>query len=289
MNRKALGKGINALIPDFEMGVPDTGAKEGLMELLIDDIVPNTNQPRKLFDEARLEELVESIRENGVIQPVVVQRGENKYELICGERRWRASKKAGFKKIPALVKEVSSTESLQIAIIENIHRQDLNPIEEAEAYQRLAHEFGLTQEAISKRVGKKRATIANYLRLLKLSRGFQEDLVAGTLSMGHARAILGLSEDKDMEALRLQVRKKSLNVRQVEHLVQKIKQGGQPGQPKKQAHKDIFSKNLENELQRALGTKVEIHPGGKGGKMVIHYHSNDDMGRIRDIILGKQN
>ena len=157
MNRKALGKGINALIPDFEVGVPKSGRSEpGPTEILIDDIIANKFQPRKYFDDDKLEELVFSIQEKGVLQPVIVQKGKaNHYELIVGERRWRASKKAGLKKIPAIVRDVSTAESLEIAIIENIHRHDLNPIEEAEAYSQLANEFGLTQEKLAKRLGKK--------------------------------------------------------------------------------------------------------------------------------------
>jgi ParB family chromosome partitioning protein len=190
VNRKALGKGINALIPDFETEVSASAAPAGMVELLVDEISPGSTQPRKDFNDEKLKELENSIRENGVIQPIVVQKQGEGYGIICGERRWRASRKAGLKKIPAVIREASNTESLQMALIENIHRQDLNPIEEAEAYKRLSHEFGLTQEVIAKQVGKNRATVANYLRLLKLSRGFQDDLITGRLTMGHARAML---------------------------------------------------------------------------------------------------
>ncbi len=287
MNRKALGKGINALIPDFEMGITETEAKEGLTELLVDEISPNPNQPRKQFEDEPFQELVDSIKENGIIQPVVVQKAENQFELICGERRWRACKKLGLKKIPAVIREVSSTESLQLALIENIHRADLNPIEEAEAYHQLAHEFGLTQEAISKKVGKNRATIANYLRLLKLSHSFKEDLVSGRLTMGHARAILALETEKEMEEARLAVIKQSLNVRQVENLVKNLKRPEKEKPATPIAHKDAFIKSLETELERKVGTKVTIHPAKKGGKLLISYYSNDDLTRIRDIIMGK--
>jgi ParB family chromosome partitioning protein len=168
VNRKALGKGINALIPNFETEVPASTPTSGMVELLIDEISPGDTQPRKDFNDEKLKELEDSIRENGVIQPIVVQKQGEGYEIICGERRWRASRKAGLKKIPAVIREVSNTQSLKMALIENIHRQDLNPIEEAQAYKRLSHEFGLTQEVIAKQVGKNRATVANYLRLLKL-------------------------------------------------------------------------------------------------------------------------
>ena len=208
MNRKALGKGINALIPDFEMGVPES-AEKGLgqnTELLIDEIFPNRFQPRKYFDDDKLEELVTSIRENGVLQPILVQKSDTGYELVVGERRWRASKKAGLKKIPALIREVTDAQALELAIIENIHRQDLNPIEEADAYARLSDEFALTQEMIAKKVGKSRTAVTNTLRLLKLSRNIKEDLISGKISMGHARALLGLDNAGQREALRKESR-----------------------------------------------------------------------------------
>ena len=285
MNRKALGKGINALIPDFEMESSEKTASSGMVELLIDEISPGETQPRKDFNTDKLQELEDSIRSNGVIQPIVVQsRGEG-YEIICGERRWRASKRAGLKKIPAVIREASTTESLQMALIENIHRQDLNPIEEAEAYNRLANEFGLTQELIAKQVGKNRATVANYLRLLKLSKAFQDDLITGQLSMGHARAMLALKTEQEMEEMRREVIKHNLNVRQVERHVQ---QRNQPeGAPKKTvpAQKDVFIKELEKDLERQLGTKVSIAPGKKGGKLIVLYYSNDDLNRIHDMIV----
>ncbi len=286
MNRKALGKGINALIPDFEMAdTPDPG-KAGMVELLIDEISPGATQPRKDFNDEKLQELEHSIRENGVIQPIVVQKRETGYEIICGERRWRASKKAGLKKIPAVIREASNTESLQLALIENIHRQDLNPIEEAEAYKRLSQEFGLTQEIIARRVGKNRATIANYLRLLKLSRGFQEDLICGRLTMGHARAMLALKTEQEMEEVRREVLNRNMNVRQLEFHIQKKKSSEAGPRPRSSvAQKDIFIKDLEKELQRHLGTKVAITPAKKGGKLVVLYYSTDDLNRIRDMII----
>ena len=174
MNRKALGKGLGALIPDFERGVPEAPAPQaGTVELLIDEIAPNPLQPRKFFDEEKLDELVRSIKDNGVLQPVIVQKNDSGYELVVGERRWRASKRAGLKKIPVVIRDYSDTQSLEVALIENLHRQDLNPIEEAEGYWRLANEFGLTQEKIAEQIGKNRTSIANSLRLLKLSKPIQ--------------------------------------------------------------------------------------------------------------------
>ena len=286
MNRKALGKGIHALIPDFEMGVPkshENGPAKNT-ELLIDEISPNRFQPRKYFDDDKLEELVTSIRDNGVLQPIVVQKVEAGYELVVGERRWRASKKAGLKKIPAVIREVTDAQALELAIIENIHRQDLNPIEEADAYARLADEFALTQEMIAKRVGKSRTAVANTLRLLKLSRNIKEDLISGKISMGHARALLGLDNAGQMEALRKEIFKQDLTVRQIESRVSRLKQSVSKKPVSLVSKKNIFIKDLEKEFERRLGTKVDIKPAKKGGKLVVTYYSDDDLDRIKDLI-----
>jgi len=286
MNRKALGKGINALIPDFEMGVPkshENGPAKNT-ELLIDEISPNRFQPRKYFDDDKLEELVTSIRDNGVLQPIVVQKVEAGYELVVGERRWRASKKAGLKKIPAVIREVTEAQALELAIIENIHRQDLNPLEEADAYARLADEFALTQEMIAKRVGKSRTAVANTLRLLKLSRNIKEDLISGKISMGHARALLGLDNAGQMEALGKEIFKQDLTVRQIESRVSRLKQSVSKKPVSLVSKKNIFIKDLEKEFERRLGTKVDIKPAKKGGKLVVTYYSDDDLDRIKDLI-----
>ncbi len=286
MNRKALGKGINALIPDFEMGVPESreNGPAKNTELLIDEISPNRFQPRKYFDDNKLEELVASIRENGVLQPILVQKSDTGYELVVGERRWRASKKAGLKKIPALIREVTDAQALELAIIENIHRQDLNPIEEADAYARLADEFALTQEMIAKRVGKSRTAVANTLRLLKLSRNIKEDLISGKISMGHARALLGLDNAGQREALCKEIFKQDLTVRQTESRVSRLKQPVPTKPVSLVSKKNIFIKDLAKELERRLGTKVDIKPAKKGGKLVVTYYSDDDLDRIKDLI-----
>lgn len=289
MNRKALGKGINALIPDFEIGVPEPGVsgKQGVTqtrELLIDEISPNRFQPRKYFDDDKLEELVTSISENGILQPVVVQKSETGYELVAGERRWRASKKAGLKKIPAMIREVSDTKALELAIIENIHRQDLNPIEEAEAYKRLAEDFSLTQEMIAEKVGKSRAAIANILRLLNLSRNIQENLISGKLSMGHARALLGLDNTGQMQAMCQEILKQGLTVRQTESKVNRLKKPEILKLASSMKKKNIFIRDLEKELERKLGTKVEVSPKKNGGKLVVSYYSDDDLERIQNLI-----
>ena len=220
INPKGLGKGLDALIPDFEMGVPNNEIK-GVSKIPLNEIAPNRNQPRKYFNDFKLNELVESIREKGVIQPIIVQKKQYGYEIVVGERRWRASKLAGLKTIPGLVQEVSDTESLEIAIIENIHRHDLNPIEEAQAYHRLASDFKLKQEQIAKRVGKNRASVANFIRLLKLPSKVQEDLITNRLSMGHARSLLRLSSEKEIYEIRQTIIKDSLNVRKTEALVKR--------------------------------------------------------------------
>ena len=289
MNRKALGKGINALIPDFETGVPEPGVsdEQGVIqtrELLIDEISPNRFQPRKYFDDDKLEELVTSISENGILQPVVVQKSETGYELVAGERRWRASKKAGLKKIPAMIREVSDTKALELAIIENIHRQDLNPIEEAEAYKRLAEDFSLTQEMIAEKVGKSRAAIANILRLLNLSRNIQENLISGKLSMGHARALLGLDNTGQMQAMCQEILKQGLTVRQTESKVNRLKKPEILKLASSMKKKNIFIRDLEKELERKLGTKVEVSPKKNGGKLVVSYYSDDDLERIQNLI-----
>jgi len=285
MNRKALGKGINALIPEFEMGVPEKETSL-ITELLIDEISPNRFQPRNYFDDEKLGELVASIKVHGVLQPVVVQKADSGFELIVGERRWRASKKLRLKKIPAVIRDVNDAQSLEIAIIENIHRQDLNPIEEAEAYARLSNEFALTQEMVAEKVGKSRTAVANILRLLKLSRIIKEDLIAGKISMGHARALLGLEDSNQREILRKEIFKQDLTVRQTESRVNKLKKSEIQKFVKQKAPKNIFIKDLERELARRLGTKVDITPIKKGGKLVVTYYSNEDLERIQ-VLMGK--
>jgi len=287
MNRKALGKGINALIPEFEIGVPEV-EPSSTKDLLVEEIFPNRMQPRSYFDDEKLEQLVVSIKEHGILQPIVVQKTELGYELIVGERRWRASKKLGIKKIPAVIREVSDEQSLEIAIIENIHRQDLNPIEEAEAYARLSKEFGLTQEMVAEKVGKSRTAITNTLRLLNLSESLKEDLVTGNISMGHARALLGLENPKKMETLRREILKEGLTVRQTEKRAQKLKIDFHTKLGLAVPPKDIFLKDLEKDLARRLGTKVEISPKKSGGKLVVIYYSDNDLERIQQLMGSKK-
>jgi ParB family chromosome partitioning protein len=280
MNRKALGKGIEALIPDFDEGLSQGEDSNGSLSLLIDEVFPNRLQPRKKFDDEKFNELERSIREHGVLQPVIVQKSVNGYELIVGERRWRASKKAGLKKIPAVIREVTDLESLELALIENLNRQDLNPIEEADGYERLAKDFGLTQENIAKRMGKSRESVANIMRLLKLPRQIQEDMISGRLTMGHGRALLGLKSAQEILFLRKKIVDQSLNVRETEVQVNLLKYKSEAPKKSEKVYKDIFISNLQVELERKLGTKVEIATNQKGGKVVIKYYSNDDLERI---------
>lgn len=284
MNKKGLGKGLNALIRsnnDFE-------DRAGIIELNISDIVRNAKQPRQEFDQEKLEELAASIRQYGIIQPVIVRRLTNKkYELIAGERRWRAARLAGLDKIPAVIKEVSDREITELALIENIQREDLNPIEEALAYKQLMEEFGLTQEELSKRVGKSRSFIANSVRLLNLPPEAQQMVQTGQLSAGHARALLVIERAIDQANLAKKIVEKNLSVRQIEQLVKKITSEGKKKIPRKRRESEsLIVKDIEEQMQGKLGTKVRIKHGNKRGMIEIEYYSDDDLQRIVDLILG---
>ncbi len=271
--KTALGKGLNALLP--EKG-------EEVLFLDVDRVMPGKQQPRKFFDETSLKELATSIKERGVLQPIIVSRtGDGSFLLIAGERRWRAATLAGLKKIPALVKNVASRDSLEIALIENIQREDLNPVETAEAFQRLMKDFNLTQEELSDRVGKDRATVANYLRLLKLPEEIKTMLYSGSLSMGHARALLSIEgRIAQIEAARRIVRK-GLSVREAELM---SKQSARPRSRK--TAKDPQISSLEEKLIRHLGTKVRIiQKRKKTGKIEIEYYSLEELDRLLEILL----
>jgi ParB family chromosome partitioning protein len=271
--KAALGKGLNALIP--ERG-------EDILYLEIDRIMPGQQQPRKSFNESALKELSASIKEKGVLQPIIVSRnGDGSFNLIAGERRWRAAKLAGLVKIPALVKNVASRDSLEIALIENIQREDLNPIETAEAFDRLIRDFSLTQEELSDRVGKERATVTNYLRLLKLPDEIKTMLYNGSLSMGHARALLAIEgRANQVEAARKIIRG-GLSVREAESL---SKKASRPSKAK--VEKDPQISSLEEKLIRQLGTKVRIiHKGNKGGQVEIEYYSLEELDRLLEVLL----
>lgn len=271
--KTALGKGLEALIP--EKG-------EEVIYLDIDRIIPGKKQPRKKFRDESLKELSISIKEKGVLQPIIVNRvGDGTFSLVAGERRWRAAAQAGLKKIPSLIKNVASKDSLEISLIENIQREDLNPIETAEAFNRLITDFGLTQEEISQKVGKNRATVANYLRLLKLPQEIKMFIVNGSLSMGHAKAILSIEGKAQQVDIVRKIVKRKLSVREAESLSRKI------SKPKKTPrHKDPQISSLEEKLIKNLGTKVRIKTSGKRGKIEIEYYSLDELERLLDILLG---
>jgi len=281
--RVALGKGLGALIPDF--------GKEESRTLLycgIEEIAPNRSQPRKHFDESKLQELAESIKEKGILEPLIVRRvNGGGYELIVGERRWRAAQKAGLKEVPILVREVEGREVLELSLIENLQREDLNPIEEAEAFRHLIEEFNISQEALAARIGKDRTTITNTLRLLKLPSEARNQLLQNHITSGHARAILSLENKEKQKELCALIIKKGLSVREAEALAkrwsEKPKKGVAPAKKKSDWESQLNS--LQDSLRRHLGTKVHITQKGKKGKIEIEYYSFDDLERIIETIL----
>jgi ParB family chromosome partitioning protein len=283
LQKKVLGRGLGALIPAKETAP----ATPGLMHLALDQIAPNPYQPRKTFNEGSIDELARSVREHGIVQPLVVSRFNDRYRLIAGERRFRAAQKAGLTSVPVVIKDdLKEGDALQIALIENIQREDLNPIEEAMAYHQLHEEFGLTQEEISKRVGKERSTVANFLRLVKLPEPVKKLLASGQLSMGHARALLAVESPKKQEQLADRVVKRNLSVRQTEMLAAST--GGKQPAEKKEKEKDVFTRDAEEKLQRTLRTKVEIDRKRRGGVIRIRFASEDDLIRIYDDITGRR-
>jgi ParB family chromosome partitioning protein len=279
--RPALGKGIGALL---NSATQEGGRKYFLCP--IEELRPNVNQPRKTFTDDKMEELVASIREKGVIQPLVVRREQDYYQIIAGERRWRASQKAGLLEVPVVIQDVSEDWALEMALIENIQREDLNPIEEADAYRSLMDRFEFSQEELAKRVGKERSTVANSLRLLKLPGKIRSQVSEGKLAMGHARALLALEQEEDIVEAALQVVQKGLSVRETEALVKKIKQFGanKPKPKNKSGAADPHLVHLAGELKRTLGTQVKISPKGKGGKIEISFFSPQDLDRLLDIL-----
>lgn len=280
--RKALGKGLGALLPTGGTTVSISG-KRVFMQCPIEKITPNRYQPRKIFEETALAELTSSIKEKGVLQPLIVRSsGNDSYELIAGERRWRAAQRAGLQEVPVVLKEVSDRESLEIAIIENIQRADLNPVEEAEGYRRLMDEFSYTQEELAGKVGKERATISNHLRILKLPEEVKKDIADGLLSLGHAKALLGLEKRGEIIEAKKAVIKKGLSVREAEALVKKLRQGSQKKQPAAKIDKDLAG--LEERLTRHFGTKVRIARSGGKGKVEINFYSDEELDSLIEII-----
>ena len=277
--RNALGKGLSALIPDMQ----ELDEKETIyFQCPIDAIEPNPDQPRQQFLPDELLELIASVKEKGIITPLLVTRKDTGYQLIAGERRWRAAQQAGLKRVPVVVKETTPTESLELALIENIHRKDLNPIEEAVAYSKLLEQTGITQESLAKRLAKDRSSITNSLRLLNLPASIQKDVIAGTLSMGHARLLAGIKDTAQQQYVRDCIIKKELSVRQSEALVKKLREPAKKNQANPEL--DYYIQSLADNLKKTLGTKVEITKRGKAGKIIVHFFSDDELDRLLEII-----
>lgn len=289
--KRGLGKGIDSLIPK-NTGVTGEQTKELLqaeVEINITDIEPNKNQPRKKFDEDSLTELAESIKMHGIIQPLIIKKNGKLYTIIAGERRWRAARIAGLKKVPAIIKDYSSQEVMEIALIENIQRQDLNPIEEAQAYKNLIDEYNLKQDEVAERVSKSRAAVTNSLRLLKLSDKVQQMVIDDIISGGHARTLLSL-ESGQQEELATRILDEKLSVRETEKIVKSLGKSRKQKEKPKQADEiaPIFIKEAENRLKEAVGTRVKVNHKNNRGKIEIEYYSNDDLERILDFITGKR-
>jgi len=281
MEKKALGKGLGALLPPSKANQPTEPAE--IQRIRIETIVPNRYQPRHTFPQEELAELAASIKESGVLQPIMVRRkGDGIYELISGERRWRASKAAGLETIPVVIRNCSDQESLLLAMVENLQREDLNPMETARAYSRMMNEFGLTQDAIATKVGRDRSSVANFVRLLHLHPEIQELVEGGILSTGHAKALLGLSSPDDQLRIGKMVAAGPLSVRETEKLVELSLAGKERHQktPRNSPWAD-----LEARLQKRLGTKVTIHPQKEGGKIVIHYFSPAELEGVVETLL----
>lgn len=278
VKKTGLGRGMAALLPVVE----EEGRR--YFSCPIEEIRPHRNQPRKTFTPDKLEELAASIREKGIIQPLVVRKKGDHYELIAGERRWRAAQKAGLREVPVVIQDVSEDTALEMALIENIQREDLNAVEEAEAYHALMENFSLTQEELAKRVGKDRSTVANSLRLLKLPPELKKDIVEDRLAMGHARAILSLDSDQQVRDARDAIVKGGLTVREAESLVKRLKSGQKP--KAKAVAVEVHAADLVEQLQRRFMTRIAVRKSAKGGKIEITYGSRDELARIVDILLG---
>ncbi len=280
--RRALGRGLSALLSDS----PPQG--EELQEIDIDLIDPNPDQPRTRFPEEKLDELARSIRANGLVQPILLRRiGEGRYQIVAGERRWRASQRAGLHKIPAVIRSISDDKLLELALIENIQRQELNPIEEAQAYQRLIHSLGLTQDEVAHQVGKDRTSITNYLRLLNLPPEIQRMLEEDLISMGHARALCGLDSKQEQKRLADEIIKQKLSVRDVEQAVKRAKTDPAIRESSTQKNNDANIRAAELKLKRFLETPVKIHLGPSKGRIEIEFGSTTELDRIYSIIMRK--
>jgi ParB family chromosome partitioning protein len=276
MKRKALGKGLSALLPD-----PEPGSEAGpATEVAVGLLDPNPLQPRASIDAARLDELAASIRESGIVQPILVRRKGPRYQIIAGERRWRAAQRAGLERVPVTVRDVADSELLELALVENIQRQELTALEEAQAYQKLQEELGLTQDQVARKVGRDRATVANTVRLLRSPREIKELLAAGRLDAGHARALLAIEHAEDQVSLGREAARKGLSVREVERRVTLLR-----APRKAPARKDANTRAAEERLRVVLGTRVQIARRGKGGALRIAFTSEAELNRIFETLL----
>lgn len=291
--KSGLGKGLDVLIQAndemLETIAPQNDKKNGETILKINDIEPNREQPRKVFNEDALEELAESIREHGVIQPLLVQKEKDYYRIIAGERRWRAAKKAGLKEIPVIIKDYTEQQIVEISLIENIQREDLNPIEEAMAYKKLSEEFSLKQDEVAERVSKSRATITNSMRLLKLDERVQGLLIEDMISTGHARALLAIADKEDQYNMAMKIFDEKISVRETEKMVQ-IYNNPKPVKKKEDIiseSEQVIYQKIEENLKGILGTKVSIQRKTKNkGKLEIEYYSNEELERIIELLEG---
>lgn len=282
MAKAALGKGINAIFSNME-----TEKEESIQEIKVKEIRPNPYQPRKTFQEDAINELKESILQHGILQPIVVRKSIKGYEIVVGERRFRAAKEAKLAVIPAIVKEYNEQQMMELALLENLQREDLTPIEEALAYQALIEQLNFTQEALAKRLGKSRPHIANHIRLLTLPTSIQQLISDGKISMGHGRTLLGLKNKDKLNILVEKIIKEQLNVRQVELLVQQLNDVSRETK-KKKPEKDVFIKERETYLQEYFGTSVTIKKQKKKGKIEIEFFSQDDLERILELLQTQQ-
>ena len=282
VKRPALGKGLGALIPDIEKE-----DRKNFFSCGIEEITPSRYQPRKGFDEGKLTELANSIKEKGIIEPLIVRKTDGGYELIVGERRWRAAQRAGIKEVPVIVRDVTTAEAMELALIENLQREDLNPLEEAEAYKRLMEEFHYTQEELAKRIGKDRATVANAVRLLKLPQEIKDYLADESISSGHARTLLGLNSPEEQKTACAKVIKGSFSVRETERLVKRLnaQRSKRDMDVKPAIEEELHLGFLEETLKKFLGTQVRIPKKGRKGKIEIEFYSEEDLERIIEIIM----
>ncbi len=294
--KKGLGKGLGNLIPESDKEAQKTKVVEKVVEkkvivkepaetiVKINEVEPNKNQPRRTFDEDALLELAESIKQHGVIQPLIVKKRDKYYEIIAGERRWRAAKIAGLKEIPIVIKDLSDQEIMEVALIENIQREDLNPIEEAQAYQRLIKEYNYKQDELAERVSKSRVAVTNSMRLLKLDERVQKMIIDDMISAGHARALLAITDSEKQYTIAMKVFDEKLSVRETEKLIKNLDKQVKP-KVNTTPENDFIYRDIENKLKESMGTKVIIHnKDNNKGKIEIEYYSQDDFERIVDIL-----